>query len=339
MSVPALLSATHLTRRFNGRVAVDDVSFELGTGEILALLGPNGAGKTTTLRMLAGLIAPTSGDVRIDGRAVSARNTSPARARVGLLTETPGLWDRLTVRENLTTYARLYGLAPPADAVNAQLERFNLGPRAGDLTAQLSKGLRQRVALARALLHEPSVVLLDEPTSGLDPESAHEVRGLIRELRERGCAVLVSSHNLDEVERLADRVAILRTHLVAVDSMAGLRARAPGGRLRIGLRASAGTPASSLAVSLGSITGLDVRAEGASLSIAVGARPVSGDRDRASDDATDTPALVRRLVELGAEIESVVMEEASLEEVYLQLLNTPTSSRVRTDPAYEERPS
>ena len=323
MSVPALLSATHLTRRFNGRVAVDDVSFELGGGEILALLGPNGAGKTTTLRMLAGLIAPTSGEVRIEGDAVSARNASLARARVGLLTETPGLWDRLTVRENLTTYARLYGLVSPADAVDAQLQRFNLVSRAGDLTAQLSKGLRQRVALARTLLHEPSVVLLDEPTSGLDPESAHEVRALMHDLRARGRAVLVSSHNLHEVERLADRVAILRTHLVAVDSMIGLRARAPGRRLRIGLRTNAASFASSLAASLGSNRGLEIRAEGTSLSIALGGRQVSSGHGRAADDDTSTPALVRRLVELGAEIESVVVEEASLEEVYLQLLNTP----------------
>jgi len=315
VSEPALLSATHLTRRFNGRVAVSDVSFELAGGEILALLGPNGAGKTTTLRMLAGLIAPTSGEVRIDGRIVSARNASVARTRVGLLTESPGLWDRLTVRENLMTYARLYGLASPEDAVGAQLERFNMTARADDPTAQLSKGLRQRVALARTLLHEPPVVLLDEPTSGLDPESAHEVRALIGRLRDGGRAVLVSSHNLHEVERLADRVAILRTHLVAVDSMSALRMQAPGRRLRIGVRSNA----SGYAASLGSATGLDVRAEASSLSIGLDA-----DRPTASHDR-DTPAIVRRLVELGAEIEAVGVEEASLEEVYLQLLNAPVA--------------
>ena len=322
MSVPALLSATHLTRRFNGRVAVHDVSFELGGGEIVALLGPNGAGKTTTLRMLAGLIPPTSGEVRIEGRTVSARNASPARARVGLLTESPGLWDRLTVRENLITYAKLYGLSSPADAVDAQLERFDLGARAGDPTARLSKGLRQRVALARTLLHEPPVVLLDEPTSGLDPESAHDVRALMRELRQSGRAVLVSSHNLHEVERLADRVAILRTNLVAVDSMTGLRARAPGRRLRIGLRANAAGFASSLAASPGSGARLTVEAEGTFLSIAlVSERAANG--PGSAPEGNDTPGIVRRLVELGADIESVVVEEASLEEVYLQLLNTP----------------
>jgi ABC-2 type transport system ATP-binding protein len=317
-----LLSATHLTRRFNDRVAVHDVSLELGGGEIVALLGPNGAGKTTTLRMLAGLIAPTSGEVRIEGRTVSARNASPGRARVGLLTESPGLWDRLTVRENLLTYAKLYGLSSPSAAVGAQLERFDLGARAGDLTARLSKGLRQRVALARTLLHEPPVVLLDEPTSGLDPESAHDVRALMRELRQSGRAVLVSSHNLHEVERLADRVAILRTHLVAVDSMTGLRARAPVRRLRIGLRANADGFASLLAVS-GSRPSLDVRVEGTLLSIAL-ARQQASNGPGLAPEGNDTPDIVRRLVELGAEIESVVVEEASLEEVYLQLLNAPT---------------
>jgi ABC-2 type transport system ATP-binding protein len=182
--------------------------------------------------------------------------------------------------------------------------------------------LGQRVALARTLLHDPSVVLLDEPTSGLDPESAHDVRALMRELRQRGRAVLVSSHNLHEVERLADRVAILRTHLVAVDSMTGLRARAPGSRLRIGLRANAAAFASSLTASPGSAPGLDVQVDGTFLSTAPVRKPVSNGHGSAPA-GNDTPDIVRRLVELGAEIESVVVEEASLEEVYLQLLNAP----------------
>lgn len=311
MSEPALLSATQLTRRFNGRVAVNDVSFELAGGEILALLGPNGAGKTTTLRMLAGLIAPTSGEVRINGQLVSARNASAVRAGVGLLTESPGLWDRLTVRENLVTYARLYGLASPEQAVATQLERFGLIGRANDPAAQLSKGLRQRVALARTLLHDPQVVLLDEPTSGLDPETAHDVRVLMEQLRDRGRAVLVSTHNLHEVERLADRVAILRTSLVAVDSMSALRMRAPGRRLRIDVRSDASRYADALA----SQTGLDVRAHEARLSIGL-------DADQPGPDH-DTPAIVRRLVQLGAAIEAVGVEEASLEQVYLRLLNAP----------------
>lgn len=170
-----MLTASHLTRRFDSRVAVEDLSFELAAGEIFALLGPNGAGKTTTLRMLAGLIVPSSGTVHINGELMSA-DASHLRGRIGFLTEAPGLWDRLTVFDNLVVYARLQGVTPARDVVTRALDLFGIANRAGDLAAQLSKGLKQRVALARTLLHNPSIVLLDEPTAGLDPESAHETR-------------------------------------------------------------------------------------------------------------------------------------------------------------------
>src|ERR671922_1717278 len=139
-----MLSASRLTRRFGDRVAVDDVSFELVPGEIFALLGPNGAGKTTTLRMLAGLIEPSSGAVRLGG-AVLTRHTAPRlRGRIGFLTEAPGLWERLTVRQNLRVYAKLHGLATPERVVDEALDTFGLRDRAADPAAQLSKGLKQR---------------------------------------------------------------------------------------------------------------------------------------------------------------------------------------------------
>jgi len=178
-----VLSAVHLTRRFGNRVAVEDATFEIARGEIFALLGPNGAGKTTTLRMLAGLIEPSTGEVHLSGHRVGRGNAERLRARVGLLTEAPGLWDRLTVRENLLTYAWLHGLSEPDQAVERSMTTFGLSDRANDAAALLSKGLKQRVALARTLLHNPDIVLLDEPTSGLDPESAREVRELIVKLR------------------------------------------------------------------------------------------------------------------------------------------------------------
>src|SRR5207237_6488039 len=141
-----------LTRRFDERVAVDDVSFELVPGQIFALLGPNGAGKTTTLRMLAGLIDPSSGDVRVDGEVMSRTAAPRLRGRIGFLTEAPGLWDRLTVERNLLVYARLQGVANPARAVDEALDLFDIASRKKDRAAQLSKGLKQRVALARTLL-------------------------------------------------------------------------------------------------------------------------------------------------------------------------------------------
>src|SRR6185295_547730 len=204
-----VIAARGLTRRFGSRVVVDDVSFEVGRSEIVALLGPNGAGKTTTMRMLAGLIAPTSGSVTIDGIGLTPATGTLLRSRIGFLTEAPGVWDRLTVRENLQVYAGLYGLAHPDDRVDRTLDQFELTEQASARTAELSKGMRQKVALARALLHEPQILLLDEPTSGLDPEITRGVRTMLDNLRAESCSMLVSTRNLDEAERLADRVAVL----------------------------------------------------------------------------------------------------------------------------------
>ena len=299
-----MLSARHLTRRFGDRVAVDDVSFELVPGEIFALLGPNGAGKTTTLRMLAGLIAPSSGDVQLGGETMTRHNAPRLRSRIGCLTETPGLWERLTVRQNLLVYARLHGLPHAGAAVDEALEAFGLRDRAADAAAELSKGLKQRVALARTLLHRPDIVLLDEPTAGLDPESARDVRELVQRLRNERRTIVLSSHNLDEVERMADRVAVVRARLVALDTPAALRARLFGARVRVGLRQPAGAYVDVLArAGFG-----DVQAHDRTLSIAV------------DDEDAAAPIIVRRLVESGADIVSVAREQARLEDVYLRLV-------------------
>jgi ABC-2 type transport system ATP-binding protein len=299
-----VLSAANLTRRFDDRVAVEHLSFELHRGEIFALLGPNGAGKTTTLRMLAGLIEPTAGSVHVQGEAMSRKAASRARSHIGFLTEAPGLWDRLTVRQNLLVYARLYGMTDPERAVDEALQQFEIRDRARELPAQLSKGLRQRVALARTLLHQPDIVLLDEPTSGLDPESARDVRELILRLRDQRRAVLLSTHNLDEVERVADRVAVLKTRLIALDTPDALRARLFGARLRVAL-----LPPIDRFVAVVHEAGFDdVQANGTTLSIGV------------DDAGARAPVLIKRLVEAGAEILTVVPEEPPLEEVYLRLL-------------------
>ena len=301
-----LLVARGLAKSFGARVAVSDLSLELRPGETLALVGPNGAGKTTTLRMLAGLIAPSQGHVELNGRELAPESAGWARRQIGILTEAPGLWDRLSVRKNLTVYARLYSLDSPAAVVDAALERFGVLDRAKDPAAQLSKGLRQRVALARALLHDPRVVLLDEPTSGLDPESARGVRELVRGLASEGRAVLICTHNLDEVDRLAARVAVLRTKLLAVDTPQALRARFFGARVRVRL---AGDPAPHAGL-LRAAGVADVRVENGTLSVALDGSPV-----------TSTPDLVRLLVEAGAQVEEVARETPPLEQVYLRVLS------------------
>ena len=299
-----VLTAQHLTRRFGNRVAVDDLSFDLLPGEIFALLGPNGAGKTTTLRMVAGLIEPSSGRVTIGGKVVTRHTSSGLRSQIGFLTEMPGLWDRLTVTQNLLVYAQLHRLPHPHAAIDQALDLLDLRDRAADPAVQLSKGLRQRVALARTLLHRPTIVLLDEPTAGLDPESAREVRELILRLRSERRTIVLSTHNLDEVERVADRVAVMRTRLVALDTPAALRVHLFGARLRI-VVIQAGASFVNVLEKAGFT---DVRTDGETLSIGV------------DDPAADAPLIVRRLVEAGASVVMVVPEQPSLEEVYLTLM-------------------
>jgi ABC-2 type transport system ATP-binding protein len=299
----ALISASRLTRRFGSRAVVDDVTFSVARGETLALLGPNGAGKTTTLRMLAGLIAPTSGVVTIDDRVMTPATGAALRRRIGFLTEAPGLWDRLTIHENLSVYARLYGLNPRDPAVGALVDRLELSPHAEKRAAELSKGMRQKVALARALLHDPDVLLLDEPTSGLDPGITRGVRRLLDDRRARGCAIVISTHNLDEAERMADRVAVLHERLIALDRPDALRRRLTTGAVVVRLEGEA-SPFLDCAAAIGR----EAQADGAQLTV------------RLDDGRGGTPALVAALVARGARIVEVRPEIPALEDVYLHLV-------------------
>jgi ABC-2 type transport system ATP-binding protein len=307
-----VIEARALTRSFGDRVAVEDVTFEVGQGEIFGLLGPNGAGKTTTLRMLAGLIAPSSGEASVAGVPLTRQTIDRVRQHVGFLTEAPGLWDRLSVRLNLLTYARLHLLPDPEAVVDRALARFGLADRADSLAAELSKGLKQRVAIARTLLHDPPVVLLDEPTSGLDPQSARLVRDLIRDLRTRGHAVILSTHNLDEAERVADRVGVLRRRFLAVAAPADLRRRLFGARVKITLRHDA-APYTDVAVAGGA---RDVSISGRELTFSL------------EDVEAHTPAVVTALVGAGASVVSVTPIDQPLEDVYFALVGEGGSEEV-----------
>jgi ABC-2 type transport system ATP-binding protein len=299
-----VIAARHLTRSFGDRLAVEDVTFDVGPGEIFGLLGPNGAGKTTTLRMLAGLIAPSSGEASVDGVPLTRQTIDRVRAHVGFLTEAPGLWDRLSVELNLLTYARLHQLADPDAVVKRSLERFGLLDRADSLCAELSKGLKQRVAVARTLMHDPPVVLLDEPTSGLDPQSARLVRDLVLDLKARGHAVIISTHNLDEAERMADRVGVLRRRFLAVASPNDLRRRIFGTRVKVTLAADAER-----------YRDVVERAGGRDLTVTGRALAFTLD-----DIEAGTPPVVAALVQAGAAIVSVTPEDQPLEDVYFALV-------------------
>lgn len=303
MSVPEVaVRASALTRSFGARVAVRNLSIALHRGEIVALLGPNGAGKTTTLRMLAGLIPPSSGTVELEGVPLQAKSADALRRRVGLLTESPGLWDRLSVHMNLVTYARLYGLPNPQESVARALAMVALTDRRRDVAGALSKGLRQRLALARALMHAPAIVLLDEPTSGLDPANARHVRDLIASLRREGRALLVSTHNLHEAEELADRIAVLNTDLLADASPSVLRQRLTGMHVDIEVDGPGEQWQKHLPTF---VEGAHIA--GSTLSVIL-----------ASSD--QVPDVVASLVTGGARVRRVVPRERTLEEVYLSLV-------------------
>ncbi|HJX48495.1 MAG TPA: ABC transporter ATP-binding protein [Gaiellaceae bacterium] len=302
---PALV-VEHLTKRFGERVAVDDVSFSVAAGEVFGFLGPNGAGKTTTVRILATLIAPTSGTARVAGLLLDPANGVDIRKRIAVMTENPGLYLRLTVAENLEFFAGLYELVEPKARIGQVLAAVNLAGRANDPCGSLSKGLRQRVALARTLLSDPAVVFLDEPTSGLDPVASREVHELIDGLRERGVTVFLTTHRLEEAERLCDRVAILNTRLRTIGRPDELRDRLFTKSLVVRTTAPLASPGAVFAVA-----GVDGwRADETARYVLT-----------VSDARIAAPAVTRALVAAGADLLSLAEEQHSLEDVYLELID------------------
>jgi ABC-2 type transport system ATP-binding protein len=304
-STPALW-VDHLSKRFGDRLAVDDVSFEVGRGEVFGFLGPNGAGKTTTVRTLGTLVAPTSGSARVLGIPLTEANGVEIRRRIAIMPEAPGLYVRLSVMENLECFADLYETPDPHARVARALAAVSLEDRAQDTCGSLSKGLRQRVALARALLSDPEILFLDEPTAGLDPVAARAVHELIDGLREQGVTIFLTTHRLEEAERLCDRVAILNTTLRTIGRPEELRERLFTRTLRVGTAAPLPQPAQVFS----GLAGVDGwHTDGDAYVIAV------------SDPAVAAPAVTRALVAAGADVLSIAESQHSLEDVYLALVD------------------
>jgi ABC-2 type transport system ATP-binding protein len=303
-----------LAKRFGAVRAVEDLSFTVGDGEVFGLLGPNGAGKTTTVRMLAGLVVPSGGAARVNGLRLGP-DSARVRAVTGILTESPGLHDKLTARQNLAYYGRLYGLggARLRDAVDRYLAIVGLDGMGDRRVSGFSKGMRQKVAIARALLHEPQVIYLDEPTSGLDPSAAKTVRDFISTLRNAGRSIILCTHNLDEAERLCDRIGIMQRTLLLVDTPAALRRGGRPTTVRVELAGPGGGPLD------GEVRGfVDALAP---LPFVTGARGEPGGLQvEVRDPRRDNPELVAALVAWGARVVAVQEQAASLEEVYLRLV-------------------
>lgn len=216
MSASAILTSK-LHKRFGDLVAVEALDLDVRRGEVFGLLGPNGSGKTTTIRMLCGLLPPTSGEITVVG-VDAVRDPEGVRRRIGYMSQRFGLYDDMSVRENFRFYAGLYGLRGAArDAREAELfEQLGLGPRTRQLAGTLSGGWKQKLSLACATAHHPELVFLDEPTAGVDPAARRRFWELIRELAQGGMTILVTTHYMDEAIR-CDRLAFLsRGHLIAL---------------------------------------------------------------------------------------------------------------------------
>jgi ABC-2 type transport system ATP-binding protein len=311
--VTAALSVRDLTKRFGDRVAFKALSFEVSHGEVFGFLGPNGAGKTTTVRTLATLIEPTSGEATIAGIALTPQNGVEIRRRISVMPESPGLYLRLSVIQNLECFADLYEVPHSKDRIEGALRAVSLADRGRDVCGALSKGLRQRVALARALLSDPEVLFLDEPTSGLDPAAARDVHELIDELRKRGVTIFLTTHRLDEAERLCDRVAILDTTLRAIGQPTELRDQLFARTLTV----RSATPLREPDRILADLPAVNQwRQSGPATYVLT-----------VSDAEVAAPAVTRALVAAGVDVLSIGESHRSLEDAYLKLIDDDASSR------------
>jgi ABC-2 type transport system ATP-binding protein len=308
--MPPVLDARSLRKSFGAITAVSDVSFTVDPGELVGLLGPNGAGKSTTVGMIAGIVAPDGGEVRINGQALQG-DTDPAKAAIGLVPQDLALFDELSARENLRFFGSLYGLAgAKLDAtITSGLEFVGLADRAADKVKTFSGGMKRRLNLAAGLLHDPQIVLLDEPTVGIDPQSRHAIFDNLEALRSRGKSIVYTTHYMEEAERLCDRIVIVdHGKVIANDTVRGLYGLLPASRrLSVELRGEAQAD-KGLADATRALPAV------ASAEIADGVLTVALD-----DLAAGAPGVLSLLQRRGIAYDHVVSERGDLETVFLAL--------------------
>lgn len=299
-----MIQTENLTKKFGNTLAVDRLSLDVHEGEVFGFLGPNGAGKTTTVRMLTSLISPTSGTAVVNGFQVGKDDTD-IRRTVGILTETPGMYDNLSAEYNLLIYANLYEVKDPKGQVEKYLRMLGLWDRRFDEAGTFSKGMKQKLAIARALLHEPRILFLDEPTAGLDPEASHLVRDFIDDLRKEGRTIFLCTHNLDEADRLCDRLGVFKTRLLVMDTPNRLRSQLFGRKVVFHLRAASEAFLAPLR----------------SFQFVQEAKVIDSKIVITLDNPeSQNPEIVRALVGAGADIQFVGELRHSLEDVYLKLV-------------------
>jgi ABC-2 type transport system ATP-binding protein len=304
------LVVERLTKRFGERPAFEELSFEVGRGEIFGFLGPNGAGKTSAVRVLSTLLPATSGRAEVAGISLARGNEVEIRRRVSVVTDYPGLYLKLSVRDNLEFFAGLYGL--PRRAAKARMDEcaaaVGIEDRLDDFAGSLSRGLLQRAGLARALMPEPDLLFLDEPTTGLDPAAATDVREIISGLRRRGTTVFLTTHRLDEAESLCDRIAIVNTRLISIGTPAEIKGMMSPGSLEVRLREPLPDPAAVF----GSIDGVGGWRNGQGAGVYV---------VDVRDPEAVAPVVARAIVGSGASLVRLCQVETSLEDAYLELMD------------------
>jgi ABC-2 type transport system ATP-binding protein len=293
-----------ISKQLGEREILRDVSFTVKQGDIFGYLGPNGAGKTTTIRILLGLLKPNTGRAYILGEDISK---DEARRKVGFVLESDGLYDNKTAEENLWYYARIYGMAEPAERIGRILNLVELRDRAKDKVGTYSKGMRQRLALARAMAHNPELLVLDEPTAGVDPSGQIEVREVILNMAyKEGKTIFLSSHNLDEVQRICNRIALIdRGEIKLYGELEQLQREMSGNEVEIETTEVIAEP---LFIELKNLSHLGLR-ERKDKTLTFVLR-----------EGVRVPDLVSLLVRRGIEIEGVSKKEASLEEIYSAIL-------------------
>jgi ABC-2 type transport system ATP-binding protein len=304
---PVLIETEGLTKRFGSLTAVDSLTIRVDEGEVFGFLGPNGAGKTTTMRMLSCLVSKSSGTATVAGCDIGRPSDAERiRSMIGVLPESAGLYDDLSARRNIEYYGRIQGLSQQKRDANIErlLKRLGLWDKRDESTGTFSKGMKQKVAIARALVHDPKVVFLDEPTANLDPESSKTIRDVILELKRDGKTVFFNTHNLDEAQRVCDRVGVIKGRLLAVDS--------PG---RLGNAVTARRTAFTLekldAAILAAVrrsSGGNVETDGDTLYVGV------------EDPVRENPEIVQAVIEAGGRVVYVTDLSPSLEAAYLKLV-------------------
>ena len=299
-----LIEAEHLTRYYGKQCAVNDVSFTLAKGEVLGFLGANGAGKTTTMQMLCGNLAPSAGQIRINGFDLLDQPKA-AKLSLGYLPDTPPLYKELTVQEFLLYCAQLHGVAKNSiiDAINRAKDRCGLTDVADRLIANLSKGFQQRVGIAQAILHNPEVIVLDEPTVGLDPIQIREIRTLIRELgQDHG--VILSTHILTEVQESCTHVQIIdQGQLILNETIAGLNRQMDTGTLHVTTRL---TPDTNTLLSIPGISSIE---------------SITANRIKIHHSVTANPAeqIAERIIAAGWGLQELTPIKRSMEDIFISL--------------------